>query len=42
VGKNRMVGKARSGIRIWCGCRSDVWSSAPPLQEKVKMEVEKR
>ena len=41
VGKNRSVGKARRGIRIRCGCRGDVVRKAPPLQEKLKMEVKR-
>ena len=39
--KNHGVGKARREIRIACWCRGDVRGKAPPLQEKVKMEVER-
>jgi len=41
-GKNRRVGKARRGIGIRSWFRGDVGGKAPPLQENVKMEVERR
>ena len=41
AGKNPRVGNARRRIRIWCWCRGDVGGKAPPLREKVKMEVER-
>ena len=41
-GKNGRVGKARRGIGIRCWCRDDVGGKAPPLEENVKMDVERR
>ena len=40
-GKNRSLGKARRGIGIRCWCRGDVGGKAPPLEEEVKMAVER-
>ena len=37
-----MVGTARRRNRILCRSRGDVGGKAPPLQQKVKIEVERR